>query len=33
MDRERLDGWCERGIVGLVLAVLIVHAALLDAVQ
>jgi len=23
MDRERLDGWCERGIVGLVLAVLI----------
>jgi O-antigen ligase len=23
MDRERLDGWCERGIVGLVLTVLI----------
>jgi O-antigen ligase len=23
MDRERLDGWCERGILGLVLALLI----------
>jgi hypothetical protein len=23
MDRERLDGWCERGIGGLVLAVLV----------
>src|SRR2546426_565075 len=23
MDRERLDGWCERGILGLVLAILV----------
>ena len=23
MNRERLDGWCERGIVGLVLAILV----------
>jgi len=23
MDRERLDGWCERGVLGLVLAILV----------
>ena len=33
MDRERLDEWCERGILGLVLAILVYSPLALGAVQ
>ncbi len=33
MDRERLDGWCERGVLGLVLAILVYSPLALGAVR